>query len=130
MVSIVIVSHSSKIAEGVVELCAQMAEEVTILPAGGTEDNRIGTDALKIKETIEKADNGDGVAVFVDLGSALMNAEMALEMLNENLKDRVIIVDSPIVEGSVVASVEASLNKGLKDVVKSAEDAKNMNKKG
>lgn len=130
MVSIVIVSHSSKIAEGAVELCAQMAEEVTILPAGGTEDNRIGTDPLKIKEAIERADDGDGVVVFVDLGSALMNAEMALEMLNEDLKDRVIIADSPIVEGSVVASVEASLNKGLKDVVKSAEDAKNMNKKG
>lgn len=130
MVSIVIVSHSNKIAEGIVELCGQMAEEVPIIPAGGTEDNRIGTDALKIKEAIERADDGDGVVVFVDLGSALMNAEMALELLNEDLKDRVIIVDSPIVEGSVVASVEASLNKGLEDVVKSAEEVKSMNKKG
>ena len=81
MVGIVIVSHSYKVAEGVYDLAMQMAAENDhIIPAGGMEDNSIGTDAFKIMQAIEQADTGDGVAILADLGSGIMSAEMAIEM--------------------------------------------------
>lgn len=128
MVGIVIVSHSSKISEGVVELSSQMAGDVKVLSAGGTEDGRIGTDAIKIKEAIENANNGDGVLVLADLGSAVMNAELAIDILDEDLKGKVVIANAPLVEGSVVAAVQASVGDKLEEVKKVAEESKNMNK--
>lgn len=128
MVGIVIVSHSSKISEGVVELSSQMAGDVKVLSAGGTDDGRIGTDAIKIKESIEKANDGDGVLVFADLGSAVMNAQLAIDMLDEDLQKKVIIANGPIVEGAVVAAVQASIGNNLEEVKQSAEESKNMNK--
>ncbi|MCR2044222.1 dihydroxyacetone kinase phosphoryl donor subunit DhaM [Anaerosalibacter massiliensis] len=128
MVGIVIVSHSSKISEGVVELSSQMAGDVKVLSAGGTDDGRIGTDAIKIKESIEKANDGDGVLVFADLGSAVMNAQLAIDMLDEDLQKKVLIANGPIVEGAVVAAVQASIGNNLEEVKQSAEESKNMNK--
>lgn len=128
MVGIVIVSHSSKISEGVVELSSQMVGDVKVLSAGGTDDGRIGTDAIKIKESIEKANDGDGVLVFTDLGSAVMNAQLAIDMLDEDLQKKVIIANGPIVEGAVVAAVQASIGNNLEEVKQSAEESKNMNK--
>ncbi len=128
MVGIVIVSHSAMISEGVVELSSQMAEDVKILSAGGTDDGRIGTDAIKIKDTIEKADDGDGVLVFVDLGSAVINTQLAIDMLDNDMQERVLIANGPIVEGAVVAAVQASIGSNLEEVKKSAEESKDMNK--
>lgn len=128
MVGIVIVSHSAMISEGVVELSSQMAEDVKILSAGGTDDGRIGTDAIKIKDTIEKADDGDGVLVFVDLGSAVINTQLAIDMLDNDMQERVLIANGPIVEGAVVAAVQTSIGSNLEEVKKSAEESKDMNK--
>ena len=80
MVGIVVVSHSQKIAEGAVELAKQMAPEAKIAAAGGMEDGSIGTDVAKISDAIEAVDQGDGVVILVDLGSAVMSSEMAIEM--------------------------------------------------
>ena len=63
-VGVVVVSHSSRIAEGLVELAGQMAHDVRIVPAGGTEDGRIGTSFELIESAIEAAQSGDGVAVL------------------------------------------------------------------
>ncbi len=129
MVGIVIVSHSEKIAEGAVDLCSQMSQGlVKIIPAGGTFDHQIGTDAIKIQSAIEEADSGDGVVVFVDLGSAMMSTEIALEMLEDDLRDRVKVADAPIIEGSVVATVEASMESDLRGVINTAIESKEMSK--
>ncbi|RKD23588.1 dihydroxyacetone kinase DhaM subunit [Caminicella sporogenes DSM 14501] len=129
MVGIVIVSHSEKIAEGVVELCSQMAQgEVKVIAAGGTEDGRIGTDAVRIMEAIKKANSGDGVLILVDMGSAIMSTQLALDLLDEDLKNNVVIVDAPIVEGSIGAVVQASIGSCLQEVKKVAEESKNLKK--
>ncbi len=80
MVGLVIVSHSAKLAEGVKELADQMTQgAVAIAAAGGIDDpdNPIGTDPMRVMAAIESVDSGDGVVVLMDLGSALLSAEMA-----------------------------------------------------
>lgn len=129
MVGIVVVSHSEKIAEGVVELCSQMAlPGQKIEAAGGTEDGRIGTDAMKIMEAIKRADDGDGVLILVDMGSAIMSTELALDLLDENLRKGVVIADAPIVEGSIGAVVQASTGSALEKVASVARQSKNIAK--
>lgn len=123
MVSIVIVSHSSSIAEGAKELASQMAPEVSIAAAGGTGDGRIGTDVEKIMNGIESVYSDDGVIILFDLGSAFMNAEMAIEMLSEEFQNKVEIVDAALVEGVVTAAVECSIGKS---VIEIKEELKEM----
>ncbi|GAB6085372.1 dihydroxyacetone kinase phosphoryl donor subunit DhaM [Alkaliphilus crotonatoxidans] len=127
MVGIVIVSHSEKIALGIAELCNQMTQgNVSIEAAGGTTDGRIGTDAMKIMEAIQRADTGDGVVVLMDLGSAVMSTELALDLLEDKLRERVVLVDAPIVEGSISAAVQASIGSMLEEVKLGALESKGM----
>ena len=116
MVGIVITSHSKNIAEGVKELAEQMAPEVPIATAGGTSDGRIGTDAVKIINAIESVYSEEGVILIFDLGSAFMNAEMAIEMLDEDKRNKIKIVDCPIVEGAVTSAVESSIGKSIPEI--------------
>ncbi|MBE6043523.1 MAG: PTS-dependent dihydroxyacetone kinase phosphotransferase subunit DhaM [Clostridium thermopalmarium] len=121
MVGMVIVSHSNKIAEGVKELSLQMAPDVPIASAGGTKDGRIGTDIDLILRAIDKVYSDEGVIILFDLGSALMNAEMALEFLPEDRREKVEIVDTALVEGAITAAVEISMEKNMKDIIKEIE---------
>ncbi len=128
MVGIVIVSHSAKIAEGVRDLALQMAHNYEdIYCAGGMEDGSIGTDAVMIMEAIRKADRGDGVVVFGDLGSGIISAEMAIDMLEGEGID-VRIADAPIVEGAIVAAVEASIGSPLPRIIEEAEKTRAFRK--
>ena len=128
MVGIVIVSHSPKVAEGIKDIAQQMARDVNIAAAGGTSDGEIGTDALKIQEAILEANTGNGVIVMVDLGSAVLSAETALEFLDEELRKNVRIADAPIVEGAIVAAVQASTGAGLEEVISTASEAYTLRK--
>jgi PTS hybrid protein len=128
-VGLVIVSHSPKIAEGVVELAGEMAEEVRVLAAGGTDDGEIGTSATRIADAIAAADSGDGVLVLVDLGSAVISTRMAIdELLADELRDRVRISEGPVVEGAVIGAVQASTGSALDDVAKAAARAATLPK--
>ncbi len=122
MVGIVVVSHSQKVAEGAVELARQMAPEARIAAAGGMEDGSIGTDVSKIFAAIEAVEEGDGVVILVDLGSAVMSSEMAMEMLSDS--SQVKIIDAPIVEGTIFGSVEASIGSSFAEVVEVLAGAK------
>ena len=122
MVGIVVVSHSQKIAEGAMELAKQMAPEARIAAAGGMEDGSIGTDVSKIITAIESVSEGDGVVILVDLGSAVMSSEMAIEMLPDI--SQVKIIDAPIVEGTIFSSVEASIGSSFDEVVEVLAGAK------
>lgn len=128
MVGIVIVSHSTKVAEGIRDIAQQMAKEVKIIAAGGTEGDEIGTDALKIQSAILEANTGDGVLIMVDLGSAVLSAETALEFLEEELRQNVCIADAPIVEGAIVAAVQASLGAALEEVMNTASETYTLRK--
>ncbi|MFK0003014.1 dihydroxyacetone kinase phosphoryl donor subunit DhaM [Paenarthrobacter sp. NPDC090522] len=123
-VGIVVVSHSSKIAEGAVELAAQMAPDVGLVAAGGTDDGRIGTSLEKVLAAVEQslADaGGDGVVVLTDLGSAVMTAESAVEFASD--PDAVQLADAPLVEGLVAAAVAAQGGAAVGDVRQAAEAA-------
>ncbi len=124
MVGLVIVSHSSKIAEGVVEMSKQMANGAPIVAAGGTSDMRIGTDALKISEAIQSVYSEDGVLILFDLGSAYMNTEMAKEFLDPSTYNQDIIepVDCALVEGAITAAVESFLGKSRAEVKDALKD--------
>jgi phosphocarrier protein FPr len=124
-VGLVIVSHSAKLAEGVVELAREMGgEDVTIEAAGGMADppGAIGTDAMVVMEAIERASSPDGVLVLMDLGSAVMSAEMAVEMVGDDVRT-MLVADAPLVEGAVAAAATARGGLGLDDVATAAREA-------
>jgi PTS hybrid protein len=126
-VGLVVVSHSAKVAEGVVELAAQMAGGVRIEAAGGADDGGIGTDANLIAAAIAAADDGDGVLVLVDLGSAVLSTQLAIdELIDERLRGRVRIAEAPVVEGAVIGAVQASTGSGLDEVEQAARGAQTM----
>ncbi len=128
-VGIVVVSHSAKVAEGTVELAAQMAAEVRIEAAGGTGEGGIGTDATLIAEAIATVDDGDGVLVLVDLGSAVLSAQLAIdELVDAELRPRVRVGEAPLVEGTVIAAIQASTGSGLDEVDMAARGAATMAK--
>jgi phosphoenolpyruvate---glycerone phosphotransferase subunit DhaM len=127
VVGIVVVSHSSDLAEGLAALASQMAgPDVRIEPAGGLPDGGLGTDEDRVRAAIKAADQGAGVVILGDLGSAILTVRHVLERHNGNGSVR--LVDAPIVEGAVAAAVTASANMPLDDVARSAEDARGAGK--
>jgi PTS hybrid protein len=122
LVGLVIVSHSAKVAEGTLELALQMAgDEVRIVAAGGMEDGAIGTDAGRIVAAIVAADAGAGVVVMTDLGSAVLSASTALELLDPAQAARVRLSRGPVVEGAIVAAIQASIGDDLAAVCDAAD---------
>lgn len=110
MIGLVVVSHSHLLATSAVELAREMLGEhpVRIRTAAGLDETTLGTDAVRIQRAIEQADSGDGVVVLMDLGSAVLSAELALELLDDGARSRVVLCPAPLVEGLVVASVTAA----------------------
>lgn len=129
LVGIVIVSHSAQIAAGTTELARQMAgDDLRIEAAGGMPDGSLGTDAAAIMAAIIAADSGAGVLVLVDLGSAVLATQTALELLGEDVAARVRLSGGPLVEGAVVAAVQASVGDDLAAVLAAAEEAASLPK--
>ncbi len=119
MVGIVIVSHSRKLAEGVLELAHQMTQNsVLIAAAGGIDDpeHPIGTDPMRVLEAINEVYSEDGVLIIMDLGSALMSAETAVEFLLPAQQEKVRLCSGPFVEGAIAAVVQAAAGGSLQSV--------------
>lgn len=128
-VSIVIVSHSARLAEGVVELAEQMAQDkVAIAAAGGTSDGTLGTSVDRIIDALQQVDGPDGILVLLDLGSAVMSTEMAVEAFAQDRREHIIISSAPLVEGAVIAAVEASIGNSLQEVAEAAASASTLPK--
>lgn len=125
MVGIVIVSHSQKLAEGVVELVKMMAANAPVAAAGGLEDGSLGTSYEKISAAIESVYSADGVAILMDMGSAVMTTEMVLEDLE---RDNVKMLDCPLVEGAVLAAVESAGGISLEDLAKRIDEVRTAKK--
>jgi phosphoenolpyruvate---glycerone phosphotransferase subunit DhaM len=109
-VGLVVVSHSRPLADAAVVLARGMlpGRELAVEIAAGDVDGGLGTDATAIAAAIAAADSGDGVVVLMDLGSAILSAETALELLDDDLRDRVVLSPAPLVEGLVGAAVIAT----------------------
>ena len=125
MVGIVIVSHSQKLAEGVVELAKMMAANAPVAAAGGLDDGNFGTSYEKISAAIESVYSSDGVAILMDMGSAVMTTEMVLEDLERN---NVKMLDCPLVEGAVLAAVESVGGISLDDLAKRIDEVRAVKK--
>ena len=125
MVGVVVVSHSAEIARGVVDMASQMAgDEVRLESAGGDSHGTLGTDEGLVREAIRRADQGDGVVVLADLGSAVLTIRHILERGEGVVR----VADAPVVEGAVAAAVVASMGLPLEDVVNGAEEARGASK--
>jgi multiphosphoryl transfer protein len=125
MVGIVVVSHSPALAEGVVALAREMGgADLPLEAAGGMEDGSIGTDAERVRAAIERAMSDDGVLVLMDLGSALMSAEIAIELLAG--RGPVVLSEAPLVEGTVAAAALAGAGASLEEVRAEAARALQM----
>lgn len=120
-VGIVLVSHSAKLADGLAELAAQMAPDVTIVAAGGLSDGSIGTDYDEVVAATQRADSGAGVVLLYDLGSAQMTAELAVESLAD--PSAAVVADGPLVEGAIAAAVAAQAGQDRKAVAAAAATA-------
>lgn len=128
-VSLVVVSHSVKLAEGVAELAGQMAQgKVAIAAAGGTAEGELGTSVEKIIAALEQVASPEGTLILLDLGSAVMAAEMAVEQFNSHKEYQVTISSGPLVEGAVIAAVEASVGNTLEEVAEAAQQAMTLPK--
>ncbi|MDI3341015.1 MAG: dihydroxyacetone kinase phosphoryl donor subunit DhaM [Sphaerobacter sp.] len=128
-VGLVIVAHSQQLANGVREVALQMTGGgVRIEAVGGAAGGALGTDAEAIARAIAAADGPDGVLVLMDLGSAVLSTETAIEMLDGRLTGRVELSDAPLVEGAVVAAVEAAIGRSLDEVAQAALNARHMTK--
>ena len=129
LVGIVVVSHSRSLAAGVVELAAQMAgDEVALVAAGGGPDGGLGTDADAIARAIVAADRGAGVVILADLGSAILASRTAIEVVGDEVRGPIVLSNGPLVEGAVVAAVQASIGQSTEEVLAAAEAAATMDK--
>jgi multiphosphoryl transfer protein len=122
-VGLVLVSHSARLAEGVRELTAQMAPDVTVVAAGGTEDGEVGTSFDLVLAAVAEADGGDGAVLLYDLGSALMTADLVLEVLDDDQRQRVRVADAPLVEGALAAATTAQGGASVEAVAVAATSA-------
>jgi dihydroxyacetone kinase phosphotransfer subunit len=133
VISLILVSHCRDIAQGVLELATEMTQTpVPMAAVGGIEDSdgtyRIGTDALCIVDAIRENWSRDGVLLLVDLGSAVLSAETAIELLPDEMQRCCLISNAPLVEGAVIAALEASLQHSLEEVNRAAEAARELDK--
>ncbi|MGN0194210.1 MAG: dihydroxyacetone kinase phosphoryl donor subunit DhaM [Pseudoramibacter sp.] len=129
---ILIVSHSEKLAQGLVELVSEMGNDnVIIREAAGTSDGRLGTDAVRIQEALESDDFKDckSILIYCDLGSSIISSEMAMDMIeDEALSDKIHIVDCPLVEGAFTGVVQASVTDDVDEIIKVSKQARDMHK--
>lgn len=125
MVGIVIVSHSENLAKSIVELTAMMAPNAKIAPAGGMEDGSFGTSFERIQAAIDSVYSDDGVLVLMDMGSAVMTTEMVIEMMDGQ---KVEMVDCPIVEGAILATVNAICDMNFDEIKESLADVAGTSK--
>ena len=128
---LVLISHSGSVVDGLRDMVNQVAgDDVAVGIAGGTEDGRLGTSAPRIEAALRSVldDAADGVVVLFDLGSAALSLELALESLEPSDRDRVVVSEAPLVEGAILAAVQASIGATVADVAAAAAGAATMPK--
>lgn len=127
--SIFLVSHSKEITDGIKAMVEQMAqkEEVAIFSLGGTAEGQLGSDPTKIMAAVEASQDAAVYLVFADLGSAVLSAELAFDLLAENDQKKYRLVDAPLVEGAFAAAITAGITDDVEQIM---TEAKQASKKG
>lgn len=118
LVSLLVVSHSAKLAAGVQELAAEMAPDVFIGAVGGLADGNLGVTLAAVSEKLDEAlsaSQNQGVAILADIGSTMLTVESAIDFFDE--LDLLQFVDAPLVEGAVLGAVAAQQGEELSQVV-------------
>jgi dihydroxyacetone kinase phosphotransfer subunit len=131
LVGLVLVSHSATLVDGLRDMVAQVAgDAVPVATAGGTDDGRLGTSAPLIAAAIRSTFDAGAreTLVLLDLGSAALSLELAIEEFDPAERARIRISEAPLVEGAIVAAVQASVGASIDDVVAAAEGAASMAK--
>ena len=131
MLGFVVVSHSRKLADEVIDLCNEMKKyDFPVINGSGTEEDYLGSDPLIIAEAIKKAYTEDGVAIFGDLGSSILNSDLAIEFLDseEYNRDRVKVMDAPLVEGVLMGMAINDKKLTLEELEMELKELKVMNK--
>lgn len=126
MIGIVIVSHSRQISDGLKRMADAMGQEsVPVVSAGGMDepDDPLGTDALRILQAVQDVMQSDGVLIFADIGAAKLNAETAIDLLDDTQKPKVRLCDAPLVEGVLAATVQSAAGGSIEDVMREAQTA-------
>jgi multiphosphoryl transfer protein len=124
MVGLVLVSHSRRLAEATVDLIKRtVGADIPIVAAGGVGDDRseLGTDALDIQEAILQVRSLEGVLVLMDMGSAILSAETAKELVSFEMTDPLVLCSAPLVEGSIAAAVQIQIGSPLTEVTAAAQ---------
>lgn len=126
---VVLVSHSALIAEGLRDLVNEMNDgSVPVIAAGGADEGRIGTSAIKIMNAFEELEDCDHILIYADLGSSILSAETALDLVDEDLAEKCQLVDCPIVEGALAGVVQATMAESVEEIIAASEDARNTHK--
>jgi len=126
MISLVLVSHSRPLAQALLDLLHQFVKsDVKIAIAGGAppDHQEFGSDANEIAQAIQSVDTLDGILVLMDMGSTVLSAEMALDFLPEEIRQRTLLCDAPLVEGAIIAAVQAGVGSDLHTIAREARQA-------
>lgn len=126
MIGLLLVSHSIKITDGIKDLIVEMtSDSVPIVSCGGTDDGSLGTSAERIVEGINELSECDHILIFTEIGSTIMSAELALDLISDEDRDRCVMVDAPIVEGAFVAGVQSMVSDDLEEVLSEVKLTRN-----
>lgn len=128
-IGVVLVSHSEYITIGLRDLVNEMNDgSVPVVAAGGADGGRIGTSAIRIQNAIESLEDCDHILIYADLGSSILSAETAMDIIDEEIAEKVQIVDAPIVEGALAGVVQATISDDVADVIRVSEAAGHTHK--
>ena len=123
--SILLVSHSQQLTDGLKAMIEDMSdsETVTLFSLGGTAEGELGSDPTKIVEAVNQSPDAEQILVFADLGSAVLNAELAYDMLEPEQQSRYHLIDAPLVEGAFAAAITAGFSDDLSQITAEAQKA-------
>ena len=122
MVSLILLSHSQKVVDGIKDIVDEMARDIPVFVAGGNSEGSLGSSYDLIKEVVQQALGPDGAVILFDLGSSAMTAETVLDELEDAAKSKLVIVNAPLVEGAIVAAVEIRSGASLEQVLAALKD--------
>jgi dihydroxyacetone kinase phosphotransfer subunit len=128
MISLVLVSHSRPLAEALTAMIRQFAQsdvKIAIAAGAGPDHQDFGSDATEIAQAIQSVYSPEGVLVLMDMGSAVLSAEMALDFLPEEIRRNTMLCPAPLVEGAFIAAVQAGVGSDLQTVAREAQQALN-----
>ena len=104
MLGFVVVSHSKDLAEAAIHLANEMKRyDFPLINGSGTDGDFLGSNPLTIKEAIMNAKTDKGALIFVDIGSSVLNTQVAIDFLADEGVDieNIKIADAPLVEGLI-----------------------------